>query len=81
MAISAPPCDQTPVQLDGDGPFQTPEVEAFVGLQIGSGGQLPPQACFRLKGGKTLYVPMDDAVLEQLLNALRPIFEGRSENG
>ena len=58
-----------PVQVDPPGPYETPVVEAFLGLAI-SQGELPPRACFLLQGGIELRLPIDTAALESLYHGL-----------
>jgi hypothetical protein len=67
-----------PVQLTPPGPYETPEVEGFLGLGIFQGG-LPPRVCLALRDGTELRIPMDKNVQMEIYKALRGIFETQAD--
>ena len=61
-----------PVRLEPPGPYETPVVEAFLGLRV-SQGELPPRVCLALQGGTELRIPLGPQAQEQLRKALNDL--------
>ncbi len=59
----------TPVRLEQPGPYETPIVEAFLGL-MAFRGELPTRVCLVLQGGIELQIPVPPEVQEKLRKAL-----------
>ena len=62
----------TRVQLEQPGPYETPTVEAFLGLMV-FGGELPTRLCLVLQGGIELRIPVSPETQEKLRKALNDV--------
>ncbi len=69
--MSPPPIPKL-VQLEPPGPYETPIVEAFLGLMV-SQGELPPRVCLVLQGGTELRIPVSPEAQEKLRKALNAL--------
>ena len=63
----------TQVQLVGDGPFETPVAQGFLGLAV-SPGQSPIRIRFVLAGGQELLVPIEELALRRMYKLLHGQF-------
>ena len=71
MAVNAPlPLD--PIQLRGHGPFETPAVEAVLGL-VASQGEQSVHLSLRVQDGKELRIPLTGKQLEEIRALLNKV--------
>jgi hypothetical protein len=57
------------VELQGPGPFETPAVQAVLGMTAAM-GETPPRLRLLLQDGRTLLIPIDTPAARELLEIL-----------
>ena len=60
----------TPIQLDGPGPFVTPEVVGCPGLVVAQGAQVS-LLILKFRGGKELRVPLGMGMIQRIHDHLK----------